>query len=460
MVVLKLGLLLLSSAALASAACSGTDLALGASATASSAPCGEGCAASNAVDGAAGSRWESAQSDPQWLAIDLGAPTELCEVAINWEGAYASAYDLQVSDDGEAWTTAVAAVDAGGAGWTTTSLPGGTSGRWLRVYGSSRGTIYGYSFYTLSLYGAVAPPSPPAPPAAPSPCTALEAPQAVTELGGVGGGGSVMNDVSSADECCGLRRAAGVHRLRLLRRQLLPQGGMLSTQSLPGRWAYRLPAGGRPPALPPPPPSPVAPPAPPSQPPPPVAPPGPCETLYGFAGPLADTDVEGTGANLNDEALAAAPVDDPRSVRGARRLRRLRRVCGQLLPQSRAAHAEARRRRRVGVLLPRDPPSLPPHAPPAGARAAGRAVDVHHLRRRAAGGHRPGGPGDRRRERVRRRRGVLRGMRFPRHVQARARAIFGRNSAAILGSAQFSDGAPIALPPLAAASSSSRGAVT
>ena len=159
---LKLGLLL-STAALASAACSGTDLALGASATASSAPCGEGCAASNAVDGAAGSRWESAQSDPQWLAIDLGAPTELCEVAINWEGAYASAYDLQVSDDGEAWTTAVAAVDAGGAGWTTTSLPGGTSGRWLRVYGSSRGTIYGYSFYTLSLYGAVAPPSPPAP---------------------------------------------------------------------------------------------------------------------------------------------------------------------------------------------------------------------------------------------------------------------------------------------------------
>ena len=64
---LKLGLLLCS-AALASAACSGTDLALGASATASSAPCGEGCAASNAVDGAAGSRWESAQSDPQWLA--------------------------------------------------------------------------------------------------------------------------------------------------------------------------------------------------------------------------------------------------------------------------------------------------------------------------------------------------------------------------------------------------------
>ena len=62
MQLLKLGLLLLSSAALASAACSGTDLALGASATASSAPCGEGCAASNAVDGAAGSPFTVAHS--------------------------------------------------------------------------------------------------------------------------------------------------------------------------------------------------------------------------------------------------------------------------------------------------------------------------------------------------------------------------------------------------------------
>ena len=457
---MKLGLLL-SSAALASAACSGTDLALGASATASSAPCGEGCAASNAVDGAAGSRWESAQSDPQWLAIDLGAPTELCEVAINWEGAYASAYDLQVSDDGEAWTTAVAAVDAGGAGWTTTSLPGGTSGRWLRVYGSSRGTIYGYSFYTLSLYGAVAPPSPPAPPAAPSPCTAFEAPLPDTELVGDGTGGSVMNDVSSADECCaGCAALPACTGFVYFGGSCYLKEGSLSTQSLPGRWAYRLPAGGRPPALPPPPPSPVAPPAPPSQPPPPVAPPGPCETLYGFAGPLANTDVEGTGANLNDEALAAAPVDDCCAAcaalddcagfvefAGSCYLK-----AGPLTLKPGVAGAS-------GYLLPRDPPSPPPHAPPAAPPAPPAAPSTCTT---YVGGPRADT------DLVGQVIAVVSEYADVEECCAacaslvtcrRARAIR-RNSAAIVASAQFSDGAPIALPPLAAASSSSRGAAT
>ena len=376
-------------------------------------------------------------------------------------GAYASAYDLQVSDDGEAWTTAVAAVDAGGAGWTTTSLPGGTSGRWLRVYGSSRGTIYGYSFYTLSLYGAVAPPSPPAPPAAPSPCTAFEAPLPDTELVGDGAGGSVMNDVSSADECCaGCAALPACTGFVYFGGSCYLKEGSLSTQSLPGRWAYRLPAGGRPPALPPPPPPPVAPPAPPSQPPPPVAPPGPCETLYGFAGPLADTDVEGTGANLNDEALAAAPVDDCCAARAAlddcAGFVEFAGSCylkaGPLTLKPGVAGAS-------GFLLPRDPPSPPPHAPPAAPPAPPAArVDVHHLRRRAAGGHRPGGPGDRRRERVRRRRGVLRGMRFLVTCR-RARAQFGAIPPQFSARRNSPTARPSPFLP-AAASSSSRGAAT
>ena len=39
----------------------------------------------NAVDGLDDTRWSSAFSDPQWLAIDLGAPTRISRVVLNWE---------------------------------------------------------------------------------------------------------------------------------------------------------------------------------------------------------------------------------------------------------------------------------------------------------------------------------------------------------------------------------------
>src|SRR2546427_9034494 len=51
-----------------------------------------------AVDGNPGTRWSSAFSDPQWMQIDLGASLPITRVRLNWEAAYALAYQIQVSN--------------------------------------------------------------------------------------------------------------------------------------------------------------------------------------------------------------------------------------------------------------------------------------------------------------------------------------------------------------------------
>src|ERR671937_171898 len=75
-----------------------TLLSQGKPATASSTE-NAGTPASNAVDGNTGTRWSSAFSDPQWLQVDLGATATVSQVALQWEAAYASAFQIQVSAD-------------------------------------------------------------------------------------------------------------------------------------------------------------------------------------------------------------------------------------------------------------------------------------------------------------------------------------------------------------------------
>ncbi|MTW87675.1 hypothetical protein F3157_18835 [Virgibacillus dakarensis] len=106
----------------------------------------------NANDGDDSTRWASgAASDPQWIQIDLGAPATINNVVLNWEIAYADGYQIQVSDDGETWTDV----------YSTTSGDGGideidfedTEARYVRMYGTSRGTVHGYSLWDFEVYG-------------------------------------------------------------------------------------------------------------------------------------------------------------------------------------------------------------------------------------------------------------------------------------------------------------------
>jgi hypothetical protein len=107
--------------------------------------------ASAAVDGNTGTRWSSAFSDPQWLSVDLGATATITSVRLNWEAAYATAFQIQTSANGSTWTT-VSSTTTGTGGNQTLAVSG--SGRYVRVYGTARALPYGYSLWEFQVYGA------------------------------------------------------------------------------------------------------------------------------------------------------------------------------------------------------------------------------------------------------------------------------------------------------------------
>ena len=107
-------------------------------------------AAANAVDGNLTTRWSSAFSDPQWLEVDLGAVYNLHSVVLYWENAYATAFQIQVSDNGSTWTDLYPTI-SGYEGKQT--LPVSGTGRYVRMYGTQRSTQYGYSLYEFQVWG-------------------------------------------------------------------------------------------------------------------------------------------------------------------------------------------------------------------------------------------------------------------------------------------------------------------
>ncbi|GAA4831743.1 discoidin domain-containing protein [Kitasatospora terrestris] len=143
-------------------ACGTADAALNRPATASTTE-NAGTPASAAVDGSTGTRWSSAFGDPQWLQVDLGAPLPVCGIGLTWEAAYATAYRIQVSADGTAWTDVYATTTSTGG---TQNLTVNGTGRYVRVYGTQRATPYGYSLYEFAVRlpnGTTTPPTTPPP---------------------------------------------------------------------------------------------------------------------------------------------------------------------------------------------------------------------------------------------------------------------------------------------------------
>jgi F5/8 type C domain/Beta-1,3-glucanase len=106
--------------------------------------------ASAAVDGNTGTRWSSAFSDPQWLQVDLGASASISQVVLQWEAAYATAFQIQTSANGTSWTT-IYSTTTGTGGTQTLNVTG--TGRYVRMYGTARATAYGYSLWEFQVYG-------------------------------------------------------------------------------------------------------------------------------------------------------------------------------------------------------------------------------------------------------------------------------------------------------------------
>jgi len=144
----------------AGAGCGTTNVALNQPATASSVQTGTNFTANYAVDGNSGTRWSSAASDPQWLQVDLGSQQNICGVDLQWETAYATAYQVQVSNDATNWTNIYSTTT--GQGGTVVLTVAGT-GRYVRMYGTTRATQYGYSLWEFEVFagsGSTATPTP------------------------------------------------------------------------------------------------------------------------------------------------------------------------------------------------------------------------------------------------------------------------------------------------------------
>ncbi len=133
------------------ASAAGTLLSQGKPATASSLE-NSSFPASNAVDGNTGTRWSSQFSDPQWLEVDLGATATIDQVVLNWETAYATAFQIQTSNDNTNWTS-IYSTTTGTGGVQTLNISG--SGRYVRMYGTARATQWGYSLWEFQVYGTI-----------------------------------------------------------------------------------------------------------------------------------------------------------------------------------------------------------------------------------------------------------------------------------------------------------------
>lgn len=130
----------------------GTNVAIGKSTTASSYQAtgtGAPYPPSNATDGNLSTRWATDWSDPQWIEVDLGKVTTINHIQLVWESAYGKSYAIQVSNDGKTWTP-IYSTTTGSGGVDDFNVSG--SGQYVRMYGTQRGTTYGYSLWEFGIY--------------------------------------------------------------------------------------------------------------------------------------------------------------------------------------------------------------------------------------------------------------------------------------------------------------------
>ena len=126
-------------------------LAYGKPVKASSSENAQNCKSPDAVtDGRPDTGWMSQASDPQWIAVDLGATTRISRVELMWALASGGGYSIQVSDDGQNWTDAYKTNEGRGGHEKITFSP--VSARWVRVCGTRRNTGWGYSLWELRVF--------------------------------------------------------------------------------------------------------------------------------------------------------------------------------------------------------------------------------------------------------------------------------------------------------------------
>jgi hypothetical protein len=83
--------------------------------------------------------------------MGIGMDVPFSTVELHWEGAFGKVYDIDISNDGQTWTTVYS--ESNGSGGTDVIDLTGNSGRYIRMYGHERGTQWGYSLLEFKVLG-------------------------------------------------------------------------------------------------------------------------------------------------------------------------------------------------------------------------------------------------------------------------------------------------------------------
>lgn len=88
----------------------------------------------------------------EWILLDLGKSAPVTSVTINWEAAFATEYQIQISrEDGKTWETLESVTDGEGLVefWNFEE----TIARFVRIYFIKRGTPWAYSVWEIIVRG-------------------------------------------------------------------------------------------------------------------------------------------------------------------------------------------------------------------------------------------------------------------------------------------------------------------
>ena len=98
-----------------------------------------------AIDGDESTKWGGAFSPGQWLQVDLSRTATIGGVLIHWDSAFAAAYLIRSSEDGQHWQTAYETGDSqGGSDYV---LFPAVRARYLRLVSAPRTTDWGVSVF-------------------------------------------------------------------------------------------------------------------------------------------------------------------------------------------------------------------------------------------------------------------------------------------------------------------------
>ncbi|MDP3789990.1 MAG: discoidin domain-containing protein [Candidatus Omnitrophota bacterium] len=105
-----------------------------------------------AFDNNLGTRWASLFSDPQWIYVDLGERLSIGYIKLKWQIAAGRVYDVQVSDDAKHWKTVWRTLNGGGPSDVIDISKKNIVGRYVRIFGKKRTTVWGYSLFEFEVY--------------------------------------------------------------------------------------------------------------------------------------------------------------------------------------------------------------------------------------------------------------------------------------------------------------------